>query len=541
MKAGAVRQHRVDEYGSRQKITYGWGELVTTKKRTGHAVIYLRQSTSREESISMEIQEDACREYCRRRGYAVVTVCADPGVSGLQFAKRPGIRQALELVKSGAAEIMIVYRWSRLSRRQLHQAVILDTIESAGGRVESASEPIDTATAGGRFGRNVLLAAADFESAQKSEQWREAQARRVARGLMPGGAPPFGYVKAEKRGEPPSPDPQTGPVVRQMYADYLKGHGLQRLAHDLNSAGIRSTRGKPLSIMTVARILDSGFAAGYLNLGVNVRDQEGLKIPGVEHRERGAHEPLIDDATWQAYLKVREDRRKIHPKARQPKWHLGAGLAVCGRCGGNLVVNTYGDNSQAMCAAYKASRACDGVWMNRQMLDSLVGLWLGGRLSAWADQQDQLQGVDTERADLGRQVDAARADQAQLNEGRRAVNRQTARGVITEDEADAALAEVDAERASLDSRIGDLQARLDLLSPDADVWARLQRGSKDQTPSEWNVILKRVIERVAVTREEVTIKGWSSEPIARYDRADIPRKVRSTRPTRDSVGRFQHT
>lgn len=42
------------------------------------AVLYLRQSTYREESISLELQESAAREHARRMGYHVVAVESDP-------------------------------------------------------------------------------------------------------------------------------------------------------------------------------------------------------------------------------------------------------------------------------------------------------------------------------------------------------------------------------------------------------------------------------------------------------------------------------
>ncbi len=56
------------------------------------ALIYVRQSVAREDSISLELQEKACRDHARTRGYAIVDVIADPGVSGLQFSRRPGIQ-----------------------------------------------------------------------------------------------------------------------------------------------------------------------------------------------------------------------------------------------------------------------------------------------------------------------------------------------------------------------------------------------------------------------------------------------------------------
>jgi DNA invertase Pin-like site-specific DNA recombinase len=507
-------------------------------KQRSRAIIYVRQSAQREESISLELQEKSCRDYCERQRYDVIDVVSDPGVSGLQFAKRPGIRRALARVEAHEAQVVVVYRWSRLSRRQPHQAVILERLEKAGGRVESASEPVDTSTAGGKFSRNVLLAAAEFESQQKSEQWREAQARRVSRGLMPGGRPPFGYMPADKRGEPPIPDPATAPIVKRMYADYLRGHGLQRLALDLNAAGVVSTKGNALSIMTVSRILDSGFAAGYLNLGVNTRDNDGNVI-GVPHRERGAHEPIIDEGTWQRYLRARQERRTVHPKARQPKWHLGGGLAVCGRCGGNLVVGSYlAANSQAICSRYRQARTCAGVWIQRASLETAVALWLGGRIDEWADAQDQLQGVDTERAEVIRSMDAVREDLKRLDGGRHAINTQTALGRITAEEADASLAEAERERSAANAQLDELQAKLDLLSPGADVWARLERGMVDQTPEEWNVILKRVIKSVSVTATEVTILPVLGEP-ATYNRPTyFPPKQRRDRQERAADGRF---
>lgn len=55
------------------------------------AVIYVRQSVARVDSISLELQESACREYARNRGYTVTHVCADCGVSGLQFIRPAGM------------------------------------------------------------------------------------------------------------------------------------------------------------------------------------------------------------------------------------------------------------------------------------------------------------------------------------------------------------------------------------------------------------------------------------------------------------------
>lgn len=80
------------------------------------AVIYLRQSTHRDESISLELQETACRDYCDRMGYDIVAVRADPGISGRTWLKRPDVQRVMAAIEGGEADVIVLWKWSRLSR-----------------------------------------------------------------------------------------------------------------------------------------------------------------------------------------------------------------------------------------------------------------------------------------------------------------------------------------------------------------------------------------------------------------------------------------
>ena len=153
------------------------------------------------------------------------------------------------------------------------------------------------------------------------------------------------------------------------------------------------------------RVLDSGFAAGYLSFGV--RDKpEGMKgsawlAQRWETQKKGAHEPLIDEDTWQRYKQTRKRREGNRPKDRQPTWYLGAGLAVCGLCGSSLTVTTWRqpDKSQVRCAGYALkTQDCTGVWVKRQTIDACVDIWLEEHLRDWADARDAIRGADDESA-----------------------------------------------------------------------------------------------------------------------------------------------
>lgn len=529
------------------------------------AISYTRQSMFREESISLEMQDKANREHADRNRYVVLETVEDPGVSGLQFAKRPGIKKAIEMIEAGEADVILVWRWARLSRRRTDQAVILDRVESAGGRVESATEPVDATTAGGRFSREVLLAAASYESDMKSEQWLEAQARRVSRGLPSGGRAPFGYrhvVNAKGksvRDVPPEPHPEHAPIVREMYAMYLRGHGIGTIARWLNEdlkvtptpkkrKGDSEPTPHAFTTGTVMRLLDSGYAAGYLTMHdpecpaprrpndnhTRTCDRRIRPLEPPEGREpiRGQHKAIITEETWQEYRRVRLSRRQVHPRTRQPHWYLGGNLTACGLCGSTLHISSYTDPlAQVRCSNNARRRTCTGVWVNRRWFEWAVQLWLSGRIEEWANRVEELRGTDQERDRLSRELDAARADEAKIQRGLRSLQSLVASGDLSDDDYRSRRREAEAKLAAVAERIDETRARIDALNPDGDAYERLSRllgyempvwtgpddppddfrtleeSFKDElTPEEWNLLLRRIIRRITVHPDGITIE-----------------------------------
>jgi site-specific DNA recombinase len=457
---------------------------------------------------SPELQVRDMDAYALRNNIEVVDRITDLDKTGRSFEKR-AITNIITRIRAGEVDGVLLHKWSRWGRDQLESKLYIKEVQTAGGEVQASSEPFDAKTSIGKFSRDMALSIAELQSNQISDGWKAVQARRIERGLTHGGLPPFGYTMPERRGDPFRPHPVNADVVREMYARYLRGQGPQSIVSWLNNEvhAVPSGRGKkrgdetvrPFIMASVVTILDSGFAAGFITVAGG-------------HR-KGAHEPLIDGTTWSAYQRERDKRRRVHPKARQPRWYLGGGLTVCGRCGGNMVVNSYtARDSMAICSTYRVRRTCPGVWMNRVRLETIVALWLGGHVTEWADRQDEMLGADDERAQLAKQLEVARADHDRLAQGRRDALELVNRGLASIDDFQARAAEVDAERDALDIRISSLQAQLDALSPDADAYDRIARGAEGQTSEEWNAVLKRVIRRVVVTRETVTIEPWRGEP-----------------------------
>ena len=304
------------------------------------ALLYLRQSVSREESISLELQEIAGREYCTRRGYVVTEVLADPGISGRTWA-RPAVQRAVGMVEAREADVIVVWKWSRFSRSRRDWAVAVDRVEAAGGRLESSTEPVDTTTSTGRFTRGMLAELAAFESERIGDTWRETHRRRLALGLPSGGSvvrPGYVYDGAERVFKV---DPESAPIVRELYQRYVDGTGFAVLSDWLLSIGYSSPRtGGRWSLGGIRRFLDNGFAAGYLWIHDPECTQRHERAATCPRRVYvpGSQEPLITAEQWRTYLDARDQRTTVSPRLLSPVSRL-SGAVRCLACGRRMTVS----------------------------------------------------------------------------------------------------------------------------------------------------------------------------------------------------------
>jgi DNA invertase Pin-like site-specific DNA recombinase len=325
------------------------------------AVLYLRQSVDGgDDSISIELQETACREHCQRLGYEVVAVHSDPGTSGRTW-KRSGVVATLALVEAGDADVVVLWKWSRLSRRRLDWAVAVDRVESIGGRIESATEPVDASTSTGRFTRGMLAELAAFESDRIGDVWREVHQRRIRNGLAHSGKPRWGYVY-DRDAKMHVPDPDTAPLVTDTYRRYVAGESIYSLVRWLNNAGSTTSTGQPWSDRTLRRGLDSGFAAGFIT------------YDGVTHP--GAHQPLITPRVWAAYQAARRERAG-HARTERSQYLL-SGMVRCGLCGGAMQAGQFGNGrtSKYRCRRGKETGIHDGGYITASFVEGSVRTWL---------------------------------------------------------------------------------------------------------------------------------------------------------------------
>lgn len=451
------------------------------------AVLYLRQSISREDSISLDLQEAAGREYCRGAGYEVVAVKADPGISGRTW-KRAAVVETMTMVEAGEADVVVLWKWSRLSRSRRDWAVAVDKVESLGGRIESSTEQVDVTTATGRFARGMLAEMAAFESDRIGEVWKEVHASRLAEGLTPTGKPKFGYewdpdVKIHR------PDPEAGRVLAEAYSRYVAGESFHTLVRWLNNAGARTTAGGPWSDRSLRRVMDAGFAAGW--------------IPWHGQLHPGAHDALIDADLWQAYTDARETRRSVPARTKRSQYVL-SGLVRCGLCDGPMVANIrYGGRT----SNYRCSRAksqgptgCTAGYVGIEVVEEGVMDWLRDMADAVDRKRVEAQGKVARRVD--REAEARRAvrELAKKDEAIGRLTRFLGEELIGPTEYRVACTELEEEKARLAERVESLAREARAVVEDRPALARdlLARWKIIQVEAR-REMLGRLIDRVVVT------------------------------------------
>jgi DNA invertase Pin-like site-specific DNA recombinase len=217
------------------------------------AVAYVRVSTDRQakEGVSLEAQEAGARAWATARGFALLGVHADAGVSGKRTDNRPALAAALDSVCHARATL-VVYSLARLARSVKDTVTIAERLDRAGANLVSLSENIDTTGAAGKMVFRLLAVLAEFERDLISERTAAALAHKRSRGERTGGDVPFGY---RSEGKALAADPREQEVIALMRQLRAGGLGLRRVATRLNELGHRQKRGGAWSHVAVDRTL----------------------------------------------------------------------------------------------------------------------------------------------------------------------------------------------------------------------------------------------------------------------------------------------
>lgn len=498
---------------------------------------YVRVSTWKEEKISPELQKSAIEEWARRNGRRIIGWIVDLDATGRNFKRK--IMRGVEAVEAGFARGIAVWRYSRFGRNRTGNAVNLARLEFVGGRLESATEPIDAGTAIGEFQREMIFAFGNFESNRAGEQWRETHEHRRTKEQLPAtGRQRFGYVW-HRRWDPRtetlqkerySIDPDAGPALLEAYERKVDGgEGFTQICAWLNASGFRTTAGNLWEQSSLRKYMDSGFAAGLLRVhATSCKCGELWKCDRWSFMP-GAQPALIDEDLWTRYLEHRQQVKDTPPRARNATYPL-TGLMRHGDCrrgmgafrGGSTgqTVNGYGYR----CNWYIKSggSACSGANITRARTEKHVRDWLADEAAPGVDAAPPVQ---QRRQDVTKARERAAAERKRLTKEIKKLSDGLAN--LRADHAvnpdDYGLGEYEEARNKIKKQKAEAEKALESVTvveatPDRTDFEPLVVGLLDEwdtlTVTEKNGILRKLVRRVVVYRVD---RGEGKRATARVE------------------------
>ena len=219
-------------------------------------VAYLRVSTAKQadKGISLDAQRAKVEAYASLYDLDLVDVIVDAGVSAKSL-KREGLSRGLSMLRSGAADALLVVKLDRLTRSVRDLGHLVDSYFANGKwALMSVSEQIDTRTAAGRLVLNVLGAVSQREREAIGERTSAALQYKASNNEYTGGRIPYGFVLAAD-GVHLEEHPAEQAVMREARALRATGLSLRKVAAELAELGLTARNQKALAATQIQRML----------------------------------------------------------------------------------------------------------------------------------------------------------------------------------------------------------------------------------------------------------------------------------------------
>jgi len=306
------------------------------------AAAYVRVSTSSQKTDgeSLSTQRSLIQDYCAARGWELVRIYEDAGISGAND-DRPALQSLLSAAKMGEIEAVIVRDLSRYGRSARDLLNNIQTLKDCSVTFISLKEGIDGSGPYGEFMTTIIAAICQLELEMIGCRMRENRLARWRDRRIFLGKPPYGYIWNSKEKQIEIV-PDQGEVYSRVVREYLDlNRSLNDISLDLNAEGIPTRNGgsSRWSSGTLSKILKCRDYCGEITVNQYLTDTKG-KIIG--HRPESEHivfeaPPLITKIRWdtlQERLQSSNSRGGRPSNAAQE--FLLHDLCRCGICGAKM-------------------------------------------------------------------------------------------------------------------------------------------------------------------------------------------------------------
>jgi DNA invertase Pin-like site-specific DNA recombinase len=165
------------------------------------------------------------------------------------------MERLLAMVDARQVQAVIVAKLDRLTRSVKDLCELLERFEKRGVALISVAESLDTSSAAGRLVINIMTAVSQWEREAIGERTRDAMRHKRSNGERVGNIAYGSRLAAD--GEHVEPDPGEQAVLAEIRQQRQGGHSLRGIAEALNRQELRTRRGTPWRLESVARVVKS--------------------------------------------------------------------------------------------------------------------------------------------------------------------------------------------------------------------------------------------------------------------------------------------
>ena len=300
-------------------------------------------------------QRDILMSYIKANGFVFVEEYVDDGYSGTDF-DRPAFKRMIKDIMDKKISLVIVKDLSRLGRDHVNTGYYMERFFPENKvRFISIMESYDSAKIqASNDSSTFIVACNDYYSKQNSNKIRDVLHSKKVQGKYIGSVPCYGYMRDPEDKGHLIPNPETAPVVKDIFNWFSSGMSPSEIVDILNERGILTPsayKGINLSTNTyrlrewttssVKSILTNRMYTG--DMVQNVQTKLNYKSKKKVNLDKSlwiivenTHEPLVDKPTFESI----QNNRFVIPETRTSREkRLFENLLFCKECGNYLTVS----------------------------------------------------------------------------------------------------------------------------------------------------------------------------------------------------------
>lgn len=306
------------------------------------AIVYARVSTDEqaESGTSLDNQVEKSMAYAQAHNMQVVQVFKEDYTG--KVLDRPELNKVREMLRTGQADNLIVYKTNRLDRSEwgLNLLILLQELKALGvslhysqsGRQVNLNNPVEALM------QSIEGWQAGEDHRETVTKLHEGRLRRAKDGyVVPHGKAPYGYraVKIDKKWHFQIEETEAA-IVKLIFEWYLEGLTQFGIASRLSKMGVPTPSGDSRwRKVSVANILVDETYCGLWHYGK--RNKRGRK-PKEEHIPVEVP-AIVSREVWEA-VKTKLEHNKRFARRNRKYLYLLANRVTCGVCGYRMTGST---------------------------------------------------------------------------------------------------------------------------------------------------------------------------------------------------------